>query len=189
MECEQWFTEHGSTIQTPRRRRCGTAGKRARPFTRLPGYLIGIIRRFGASWRRLAGYAHPSVVVHVLALTLAEREEISRGIARDLSLRTIAARLGRAPSTISREVNRNGGLNRYRAGRTDQAAWDRAHRPTPCKLVINRALARLVAKKLRALWSPEQIAGWLKCTYANDESYQVSHATIYRSLFIQARGH
>jgi IS30 family transposase len=96
--------------------------------------------------------------------------------------------LGRAPSTISREVNRNGGLKRYRASQADQATWDRAHRPKPCKLVINRALARLVAKKLRRLWSPEQIAGWLKCTYPNDESSQVSHETIYKSLFIQARG-
>jgi IS30 family transposase len=123
-----------------------------------------------------------------LALTLAEREEISRGIARDLSLRTIAARLGRSPSTISREVNRNGGLECYRASQADQAAWDRAQRPKPCKLVVNRALARIVAKKLRKLWAPEQIAGWLKCTYPNDESSQVSHETIYKSLFIQARG-
>jgi IS30 family transposase len=122
------------------------------------------------------------------ALTLAEREEISRGIACDLSLWVIAARLGRAPSTISREVNRNGGLKRYRASRADQAAWDRAHRPKSCKLVTHRALARIVATKLRAFWSPEQIAGWLKCTYPDDESYQVSHETIYQSLFIQARG-
>jgi IS30 family transposase len=123
-----------------------------------------------------------------LALTLAEREEISRGIARDLSLRAIAVRLGRAPSTISREVSRNGGLQRYRASQADQAAWDRAHRLKPCKLVTNCALARIVAKKLRRLWSPEQIAGWLKCAYPNDESCQVSHETIYKSLFIQARG-
>jgi len=123
-----------------------------------------------------------------LALTSAEREEISRGIARDLSLRAIAVRLGRAPSTVSREVNRNGGLQLYRASRADQSAWDRAHRPKPCKLVINRALARIVAKQLRRSWSPAQIAGWLKCTYPNDESNQVSHETIYRSLFIQARG-
>jgi IS30 family transposase len=123
-----------------------------------------------------------------LALTLAEREEISRGVARDLSLRAIAARLGRAPSTISREVNRNGGLKRYRASRADQAAWVRAQRPKPCKLIINRALARIVATKLRAHWSPEQIAGWLKCTSPGDESSQVSHETIYKSLFIQARG-
>ena len=98
-----------------------------------------------------------------LALTLAEREEISRGIACDLSLQAIATRLKRAPSTISREVNRNGGRKRYRASQADQAAtWDRARRPKPCKLVINRALAGIVAKKLRRFWSPEQIAGWLK---------------------------
>ena len=123
-----------------------------------------------------------------LALTLAEREEISRGIARDHSLRAIAARLKRAPSTISREVNRNGGLKHYRASRADQAAWDRAQRPKSCKLILHRALARLVATKLNALWSPEQIAGWLKYMYPDDEHYQVSHETIYKSLFIQARG-
>jgi len=123
------------------------------------------------------------------ALTLTECEEISRGIAGDLSLRTIASRLGRAPSTISRKVNRNGGLPLYRASQADQAAWGRAHRPKPCKLVINRATARIMAQKFRALWSPEQIAGWLKCTYPDDESYKVSHETIYRSLFIQAGGH
>jgi len=123
-----------------------------------------------------------------LALTLAEREEISRGIARDHSLRAIAARLKRAPSTISREVNRNGGLKHYRASRADQAAWDRAQRPKSCKLIIHRALARIVATKLNALWSPEQIAGWLKYMYPDDEHYQVSHETIYKSLFIQARG-
>ena len=123
-----------------------------------------------------------------LALTLAEREEISRGIACDLSLQVIASRLKRAPSTISREVRRNGGLKCYRASQADQAAWDRARRPKPCKLVINRALARIVAKKLRRFWSPEQIAGWLKQEHPEDESHQVSHETIYRSLYIQARG-
>ena len=99
-----------------------------------------------------------------LALTLAEREEISRGLAGCASLRRIAAKLGRSPSTISREVNRNGGLKRYRANTADQAAWDRAHRPKPCKLAENRALARVVASKLQLAWSPEQIAGWLKQT-------------------------
>ena len=153
----------------------------ARLFDRYHTSVRGIIAATG-------GIRPPERRRSRLALTLAEREEISRGIARDLSLRAIAARLGRAPSTISREVNRNGGTQHYRANRADQAAWDRAHRPKPCKLVINRALARLVAKKLRRLWSPEQIAGWLKCTYPNDESSQVSHETIYRSLFIQARG-
>jgi len=123
-----------------------------------------------------------------LALTLAEREEISRGIACNLSLRAIAVRLSRAPSTISREVNRNGGLKRYRASRADQAAWDRAHRPKPCKLVAEPALSRIVANKLRSQWSPEQIAGWLKRAYPDNENRRVSHETIYKSLFIQARG-
>ena len=123
-----------------------------------------------------------------LALTLAEREEISRGIACDLSLRAIATRLGRAPSTISREVNRNGGLQHYRASQADEAAWDRAHRPKPCKLVSEPALSRVVANKLRSHWSPEQIAGWLKRTHPGNENRQVSHETIYKSLFIQARG-
>jgi len=122
------------------------------------------------------------------ALTLSEREEISRGLARDLSLRAIAARLRRAPSTVSREVNRNGGLQLYRANRADQAAWDRAHRPKPCKLISEPVLCRIVASKLRSHWSPEQIAGWLKRAYPENENHQVSHETIYKSLFIQARG-
>ena len=121
-------------------------------------------------------------------LTLSEREHISRGIVAGDSIRSIAMSLRRAPSTVSREIKRNGGRRRYRACRADQAAWERAKRPKPCKLVINRALARFVAKKLRALWSPEQIAGWSKCAYPHDEGYQVSHETIYKSLFIQARG-
>lgn len=121
-------------------------------------------------------------------LTLTEREEISRGVAGSRSIRAIAATLGRAPSTVSRELRRNGSSDGYRASRADQAAWDRACRPKLCKLVQNRALAQLVASKLRLEWSPEQIAGWLKRTYPDDASNQVSHETIYRSLFIQARG-
>jgi IS30 family transposase len=89
---------------------------------------------------------------------------------------------------VSREIKRNGNRERYRASQADQAAWDRAQRPKPCKLVINRALARIVAQKLRRFWSPEQIAGWLKRMYPDDENDQVSHETIYRSLFVQARG-
>jgi IS30 family transposase len=123
-----------------------------------------------------------------MALTLAEREEISRAVVADQSICSIATSLGRAPSTISREIKRNGGQECYRASQADQAAWDRAHRPKSCKLVQNRALAHIVAGKLQWQWSPEQIAGWLKRTYPGDENYQVSHETIYRSLFIQARG-
>ncbi|HEY7656436.1 MAG TPA: IS30 family transposase [Burkholderiales bacterium] len=123
-----------------------------------------------------------------LALTLSEREEISRGVAAGRSLRSIAALLGRASSTVSREIRRNGGRRGYRAGEADEAARDRARRPKICRLVQNRALARIVAEKLQLEWSPEQIAGWLKRKFPGDENYQVSHETIYRSLFIQARG-
>ena len=123
-----------------------------------------------------------------LALTLAEREEISRGLACRLSLCVIATQLGRSPSTISRELHRNGGATGYRAVKADQAAWGRARRPKRCKLACNRSLSRTIATKLRLLWSPHQIAGWLKREYPEDESHQVSHETIYRSLFIQARG-
>lgn len=123
-----------------------------------------------------------------VALTLAEREEISRAVAMGRSIRAIAAALGRAPSTVCRELRRNGGAGGYRASSADQATWDRAHRPKVCRLVQNRTLAELVASKLCLEWSPAQIAGWLKRTYPDDPSCQVSHETIYRSLFIQARG-
>jgi IS30 family transposase len=123
-----------------------------------------------------------------LALSIAEREEISRGIVAGRSIRSIASSLGRAPSTVSRELRRNGGRRRYRANRADKAAWERAKRPKTCKLVENRALARVVASKLQLEWAPDQIAGWLKLTYPNDQDMQVSHETIYKSLFIQARG-
>ena len=122
------------------------------------------------------------------ALSLPEREEISRAVVAGHSLRSIAGSLGRAPSTISREIRRHGGLGGYRANRADQAAWARAGRPKACKLVQNPALARIVASKLHRNWSPEQIAGWLKRTYPDDKTYQVAPETIYRSLFIQARG-
>lgn len=123
-----------------------------------------------------------------LALTLAEREEISRAVVAGQSIRSIAKRLARAPSTISREIQRNGSREGYRASQADQAAWDRACRPKTCKLVANQALAHRVAGKLQRQWSPQQIAGWLKRAYPDDENDQVSHETIYRSLYIQARG-
>ena len=122
------------------------------------------------------------------ALTLLEREEISRGIVAQHSIRSIALLLGRSPSTVSREVRRNGGYDHYRASRADKRAWDRAHRPKRCKLARSSWLRRQVSKKLRLYWSPEQIAGWLKRVHPEDEAYQVSHETIYRSLFVQARG-
>jgi IS30 family transposase len=109
-------------------------------------------------------------------------------VAAGHSIRSMAASLGRAPSTISRELRRNGGRQGYRASCADQAAWDRARRPKRCRLAQNRALARTVADKLQLEWSPRQIAGWLKRRFPDDENDQVSHETIYRSLFIQARG-
>ena len=123
-----------------------------------------------------------------MALTLHEREEISRGIAIGMSIRAIGAKLGRAASTVSREVNRNGGRVAYRASDADASAWERAHRPKPCRLATYPALRWVVAKKLALEWSPVQICGWLKRTYPDKQDLHVSHETIYRSLFIQARG-
>ena len=121
-------------------------------------------------------------------LTQQEREEVSRGLAANMSARSIAEQLGRAPSTISREINRNGGRHAYRAGSAEQRACEQARRPKPCLLARNKRLKRTVADKLALQWSPQQIAGWLKAEFKDDPSMQVSHETIYRSLFIQARG-
>jgi IS30 family transposase len=122
------------------------------------------------------------------ALTLAEREDISRGIASDCSMRVIARRLRRASSTVSREVARHGGRAQYRANQADRQAWESALRPKPCLLATHSKLQQIVASKLMQDWSPQQISGWLKSQHPNDESLRVSHETIYRSLFIQARG-
>src|SRR6266581_8364588 len=123
-----------------------------------------------------------------LALTLTEREDISRGIASGSSIREIAKLLERAASTVSREVARHGGRSVYRANEADNQAWESALRPKRCLLAIHVKLQKLVASKLILDWSPEQISGWLKIQYPDDESLRVSHETIYRSLFIQARG-
>jgi IS30 family transposase len=122
------------------------------------------------------------------ALTLSDREEISRGLAAGSSMRKIAQQLRRAPSTVSREIRRNAGPHRYRAGRADERAWRQTTRPKRCRLAASGPLRLLVAEKLRADWSPAQIAGWLARTYPEDPTMRVSHETIYRSLFIQARG-
>lgn len=121
-------------------------------------------------------------------LTLAEREDISRGLVIGRSFRRIATDLGRPTSTISREVNRHGGRDAYRATQADQQAWAQAERPKPYRLAIHPRLRKIVARKLALEWSPEQIAGWLKLQFPGSEAMQVSHETIYRSLFIQARG-
>ena len=137
---------------------------------------------------RSGGYVprQPSRAARVLQA--AEREEISRGVAAGVSVRALARQLGRAPSTISREVARHGGRAAYRAGSADAAAWQRARRPKACWLARQPALAAVVATKLAAKWSPEQIAAWLRQTYPDTAVMQVSPQTIYRTLFIQGRG-
>ncbi|MEL6363040.1 MAG: IS30 family transposase [Pseudomonadota bacterium] len=125
---------------------------------------------------------------HPRSLTLCEREEISRGLAQGWSIRAIADAVGRAASTISREVRRNGGRTAYRAASAERRAWDTSRRPKACKLAGSIWLRRVVTEKLKINWSPEQIAGWLKREFADDEEKWVSHETIYKSLFIQARG-
>ena len=122
------------------------------------------------------------------ALRLEEREEISRGIAAGQSIRQIAHGLGRAPSTVSREIRRNGGSQGYRANRADRSAWEGALRPKPCRLALHRELRWRVAQKLALQWSPEQISGWLKREFPTDQEMQISHEAIYRSLFVQTRG-
>jgi IS30 family transposase len=122
------------------------------------------------------------------ALRAAEREEISRGIAGGLSMHKIAATIGRPVSTVSREIARNGGRERYRAAQADAQTWERARRPKACRLATRPALQRAVARKLQQDWAPRQISGWLKRRFPYDEGMHVSHETIYRTLFVQARG-
>jgi IS30 family transposase len=138
--------------------------------------------------RDAGGIRPPRVCPSPLRLSLAEREEISRGLAAGESLRAIAGRRRRAPSTVSREVGRNGGSRRYRALQADVAAGHRARRPKPARLASDPLLRMVVVDKLASKWSPEQIAGWLARTYPDHPEMRVSHETIYRSLFVQSRG-
>jgi IS30 family transposase len=176
-----YYTETQKALMWERWQKGDSLQKIAQLFDRNHSVVQGMLARTGgirpAPRRR-----------SIRALTLSEREEISRGVVAGRSIRSIAARLGRAASTVSREVRRNGGADGYRASHADQAAWDRARRPKTCKLVTNRALAHAVAGKLRMQWSPQQVAGWLKRACAEDQNKHVSHETIYRSLYIQARG-
>jgi IS30 family transposase len=161
------------------------AGMAAKPAARELGLPEGTVRAYLV---RCGGIRPVPRRRGVGRLSLVEREEISRGLAAGLSLRVIAGQLGRAASTISREVNGDGGRRRYRALRADRGAWERASRPKPCKLAERPRLRDIVEGKLRRRWSPEQISGWLARTYANDPEMQVSHESIYRTLFVQTRG-
>ena len=176
-----YYSETDKALMWDRWQKGDSLNSIARLFDRGHSSIQGVLAETG-------GIRPPQRRRSRLTLTLSEREEISRGVVAGRSIRSMAESLGRAPSTLSREIRRNGGRRRYRANKADQAAWDRARRPKTCKLLENRALARIVARKLKQLWSPDQIGGWLKNTYRDDESYQVSYETIYRSLFIQARG-
>ena len=176
-----YYTEADKSLMWDRWQKGESLNAIGRHFGRSHSSIQNILARTG-------GIRPPTRKRSRLTLTMAEREEISRGVVAGHSLRCIAGSLGRAPSTVSREINRNGGQRRYRANTADKAAWDRAKRPKACKLVENPALARVVEQKLKKLWAPEQIAGWLKYTYPDNENLQVSHETIYKSLFIQARG-
>ena len=160
-------------------------GHAAKPTARALGISTGTVRAY---LLRCGGIRPVPRRRSPCRLSLAEREEISRGLAAGLSLRTIAAELGRAPSTVSREVATHGGQRRYRAAPADQLAWARARRPQACKLATHPRLRAIVGEKLKQRWSPQQIAGWLKTTYPDDPEMQVSHETIYRTLFIQSRG-
>ena len=153
----------------------------ARALKKPPGSIHGVLRATG-------GIAPPARRRPRWMLSLAEREEISRGLASGESMRAIAARLGRPASTVSREVERNGGRKDYRAAMADEKAWQRARRPKRCLLAENDLLRDVVAKKLKEDWSPQQISGWLKRRYPDDEAMRVSHETIYRTLFVQSRG-
>jgi IS30 family transposase len=176
-----YYTETDKSLMWDRWQKGDSVNSIGRHFGRSHSSIQNILARTG-------GIRPPQRRRSRLALTLAEREEVSRGVVAGHSIRSISGLLGRAPSTVSREIRRNGGRRRYRANKADRAAWDRAHRPKSCKLAKNRALARIVAEKLQLEWAPEQIAGWLKYMYPDDENMQVSHETIYKSLFIQARG-
>ena len=153
----------------------------ARALDRVPGSIYYTLSRSG-------GVSPPPRRRRPLALTLSEREEISRGVAAGRSARRIAAGLGRAPSTVTREIGRNGGRASYRATDAEERAWESARRPQRCKLARRQALCAVVAAKLAEEWSPEQIAGWLKVEFPADQTMRVSHETIYLTLFIQARG-
>ena len=176
-----YYTEAQKSLMWDRWQKGESLSSIARLFDRNHSSIEGILKQTGGIRPRPRRRSR-------LALTLSEREEISRGVVAGGSIRSMAATLGRAPSTVSREIGRNGGRLAYRANRADQAAWERARRPKICKLVQNRELAHSVALNLKKLWSPEQIAGWLKRTYPDHKDFQVSDETIYKSLFIQARG-
>ena len=175
------FTDQQKSLMWERWRQGDTLREVARQLERPPASIFKKLSGTG-------GIQPPARSRSIRAMSLSDREVISRGLASGKSLRAIATELNRAPSTISREVARNGGCAAYRATTADKATRDRAVRPKDCRLAGDVKLTRIIAKKLKRLWSPQQIAGWLKRRYPDDERYHVSHETIYKTLYIQARG-
>jgi IS30 family transposase len=175
------YTEADKALMWERWRKGDSLHEIGRLFDRHHNSVQGILAQTG-------GIQPPTRKRSPRSLSLSEREEISRGLVAGLSIRSIAASIGRAPSTVSREIRRNQGPRAYRASHADEAAWTRAKRPKVCKLKQHPALAREVTEKITLFWAPSQIAGWLKRQYPEDECRQVSHETIYKSLYIQARG-
>ncbi|WP_433989734.1 IS30 family transposase ISCfr4 (plasmid) [Pseudoseohaeicola sp. NH-UV-7] len=179
--CRIFFTDKQKSEIWDRWQRGESMSSIGRLFERESSSIYPLLARTG-------GIRPPDRVRSRLALTLSDREEISRGLRAQVSLRSIAQTLKRPASTISREVRRNGGAKLYRAAVSDAAAWDRAHRPKLCKLAGNDYLCRAISAKLTRKWSPQQIAGWLMREHPDEDNKRVSHETIYRSLFIQTRG-
>lgn len=153
----------------------------ARGLDKNVGSIFGVLRLRGGIAPVARSRSH-------LALTQLEREEISRGIAAGHSIRAIASQLKRSPSTVSREIQRNGGEAHYRSSKAEERAWERSRRPKKCRLAINRKLRHMVASKLKMQWSPQQISGWLKTQFPDQADLQISHEAIYKALFVQARG-
>jgi IS30 family transposase len=180
---------HGrSALTTQQKQEMWARWKKGQTLAQISGALGKARSSLHQSLQKQGGIAPRLHVRAQRSLSAAEREEISRGLASGMSFRALGLHLARAPSTISREVARNGGRDRYRAGDADQRAWHEAKRAKPCLLATNEPLRLLVAQRLQEKWAPQQIAGWLKVIHHNDLTMQISHETIYRSLFIQARG-
>ncbi|GAB3686497.1 IS30 family transposase [Salinisphaera aquimarina] len=181
MVCQEWAGRVSPRLRKTRWGRGEFQSDIGRALGKFPASIFGVLRLHG-------GIRPAKRVGAARALSSTDREEISRGLASGRSIRNIADCIGRAPSTVSREIARNGGRRRYRAPQADIRAWDRARRPKPCQLAQNASLRRIVVDKLAEDWSPEQIAGWLRLSYPDDVAMQVSHETIYRCLYIQTRG-
>ena len=152
-----------------------------RDVDKAPASIFGFLRQHGGIEPAVPSRSERT-------LSLSEREEISRGLVSGMSIRAISKDLNRSPSTISREINRNGGPSSYRANKADTAAWKRAKRPKECVLALRSDLCEAVAGKLQKRWSPQQISGWLKREYPDNETMRVSHESIYKTLYIQSRG-